>query len=243
MRKVSNLARMRINETTVSLMGMSNEELFHSIKNHFFHDQTLPGDKNLKDTVVAAVKEFGSEFPEDMDPYLAEHSRGETPYTKHRIVSEFANARIQQTNIAGVKEHINGIDPALFAGENIGIHEDTAAPGEVNVYKLDGMLEKTESGEVRVIGTLTNGNQCIMGTLPDNFLANNRMNVENCRADIQIADFSNGKMKNLSFDVVADTDLMSGNVLDMDFDAEKGFADAIAEMSTFREEMVEQGMA
>lgn len=45
--------------------------------------------------------------------------------------------------------------------------------------------------------------------------------------------------------MVADTDLMSGDVLDMeqDFDAEKGFADAVAELSTFKEDMVEQGMA
>ena len=248
MRKQQTLREMRVTECAASLMEMSNSDMFRLIQNHFNTHNTLPGNKNLKDTVWAAIQEFGNKFPEDVDPYLAEHSRGEQPYTKDQIIGEFASARIQQTNITGIKDLMekHAFDPESFAMELIGTDGDTKVPGEVNVYKMNGTLQKvSESGNVWVIGTYKDGNPIPMGKLPDNFLTNNPMYVDGCKAEIQIADFSNGKMKNLSFDVVVDTDLMSGDVLDMeqDFDAEKGFADAVAELSTFREDMVEQGMA
>lgn len=97
---------MRVNDCAASLMEMSNSDMFRLIQNHFNTHNTLPGNKNLKDTVWAAIQEFGNEFPEDVDPYLAEHSRGEQPFTKDQIVREFASARIQQTNIAGVKDQV-----------------------------------------------------------------------------------------------------------------------------------------
>lgn len=232
-------------ECAASLMEMPNSDMFRLIQNHFNTHNTLPGNKNLKDTVWAAIQEFGNEFPKDVDTYLAEHSRGEQPYTKDQLVGEFASARIQQTNITDINTYTNGVDPKIFDMEYIGENVNTEAPGAVSVYKMNGGLQKIESGAVCVIGTLKDGKQWVMGRLPDSFLTNNPMYVDSCGVDIQVADFSNGKMKNLSFDVVVDTDLMSGDVLDMeqDFDAEKGFADAVAELSTFREDMVEQGMA
>lgn len=42
------------------------------------------------------------------------------------------------------------------------------------------------------------------------------MNISHCEAELQLTDFSNGNMKNLSARVVVDSDLMSGDVIDLD---------------------------
>lgn len=44
------------------------------------------------------------------------------------------------------------------------------------------------------------------------------MNVEDCRAIVQIIDYSNGQMKNISASIIVDTDLMSGDAIDLNND-------------------------
>lgn len=61
-----------------------------------------------------------------------------------------------------------------------------------------------------------------MGDLPDNFLRNNPMNVDRCSAEVQFADFSNGKMKNVSVRVVMNSDEMSGDIMNLDNDMLSG---------------------
>ena len=50
------------------------------------------------------------------------------------------------------------------------------------------------------------------------FITNNPMNVEDCRAIVQIIDYSNGQMKNISASIIVDTDLMSGDAIDLNND-------------------------
>lgn len=55
----------------------------------------------------------------------------------------------------------------------------------------------------------------MIGRLPDKFLTNNPMNAEWCEAMLQMTDYSNGKMKNVSARVIVDTDLMSGDAISL----------------------------
>lgn len=57
-----------------------------------------------------------------------------------------------------------------------------------------------------------------IGVLSHNFITNNPMNVEDCRAIVQIIDYSNGQMKNISASIIVDTDLMSGDAIDLNND-------------------------
>lgn len=59
-----------------------------------------------------------------------------------------------------------------------------------------------------------NGGIC--GTISDNFIKDNPMNVEECEAKLQMIDYSNGRLKNITVKVVADVDVMSGNVVELD---------------------------
>ena len=69
---------------------------------------------------------------------------------------------------------------------------------------------------VYVLAERADGCHQTIGKLPEKFLTNNQMNVENCEAELQVTDYSNGKMKNVSMRLVADTDLMSGDVIALD---------------------------
>ena len=86
----------------------------------------------------------------------------------------------------------------------------------VYVDKVNVELQNNGNGEVYVTAELANGGWRSIGHLPEKFLKNNPMNVESCAAELQIVDFSNGKMKNLSASIVVDTDVMSGDVIDLD---------------------------
>ena len=77
-------------------------------------------------------------------------------------------------------------------------------------------LQKNDVGDVYVLAEQSDGGHRTIGTLPDSFLTNNPMNVSHCEAELQLTDFSNGNMKNLSARVVVDSDLMSGDVIDLD---------------------------
>lgn len=62
----------------------------------------------------------------------------------------------------------------------------------------------------------------LIGHLPDKFLINNPMIVDVCDAEMQLVDYSNGKGKNLSAKIVVNTDLMSGDVIDLNDDMLSG---------------------
>lgn len=44
------------------------------------------------------------------------------------------------------------------------------------------------------------------------------MNVDRCDAEVELTDFSNGKMKNLKVRVVTNSDEMSGDIIELNED-------------------------
>ena len=107
-------------------------------------------------------------------------------------------------------------DPQLLERDTIAVKNAAA------VYKIDASLQKGEDGSVSVMGKSTDGSEIKLGSLQDAFLHNNPMNVDRCNAEVELTDFSNGKMKNLKVRVVANSDEMSGDVIELNEDMLRG---------------------
>ncbi len=200
--EITFVSGLRRQEHVNSLCEMEDRDLCEMIRAHFESHPALPGEKDLKDTVNALLNTPDGEIKLDASK-KADLARG------------YADARIKQTpvNMAGVHPEdlwLRKADPS-----ETGITNST-----IDVYMGKVELQRSESGRVYVLAEekqADNSYQTI-GSLSDKFLKNNPMNVDSCEADIQIVDYSNGKMKNISARVVADTDLMSGDVIDLDED-------------------------
>lgn len=114
-------------------------------------------------------------------------------------------------------------DPTKFKLEPVGQYElpidgqkNTSMP--VQVSKIGVEMRKVND-EVRVYAKNIEFNKLQrVGTLPQSFLANNPMNVNRCKADITVEDYSNGKKLNVSERLIVDSDLMSGDVIELSDD-------------------------
>lgn len=60
------------------------------------------------------------------------------------------------------------------------------------------------------------GKYAEIAPVPDKYKVNNPMSVIRCDAEVEITDWSNGKMKNVTAKVVVDTDRMTGDVIELD---------------------------
>lgn len=137
------------------------------------------------------------------DGVLSDGQRGE-------LIDKYAQTRIRETKMNGIGREFDPADLNL---------EYMSQNGTVSMSKVNVELQKQTAGDettVYVLADRADGKHMTIGKLPDTFLTNNPMNVESCKAELQVTDYSNGKLKNVSMRVVADTDLMSGDVIDLD---------------------------
>lgn len=191
--KLPELRTARIKEQREKLFGMSDRELCEAVVSHF--DSHPAQDKDLKTQASEALKANG-------DTFLP-------TYQRDLMVQKFACMRIQEATIKGGRLEC---DPQLLE------HDTIATKNAATVYKIDASLRKCEDGSVSVMGKQTDGGEVKLGSLPDTFLRNNPMNVDGCDAEVELTDFSNGKMKNLKVRVVTNSDEMSGDIIELNED-------------------------
>lgn len=192
-----NLRTARIKEQRKKLFGMSDRELCETVVSHF--DSHPCTNKDLKTQASEVFKAEG-------DTVLS-------TYQRDLMVQSFARMQIQEARIKGGYLEC---DPQLLECDTIAVKNAAA------VYKIDASLQKGEDGSVSVMGKSTNGSEIKLGNLQDAFLHNNPMNVDRCNAEVELTDFSNGKMKNLKVRVVANSDEMSGDVIELNEDMLRG---------------------
>lgn len=213
--KMDSLADIRRQEQVESLKQLDSRDIMETVRAHFNSHPTLPGEKNLKMMV--------SDEPAD-DGVLSDEQR-------EQLINGYAQTRIRET-----KMDMKGFSLNPTADLQM---ESLAQEGTVSLSRVNVELQKLTAGDkatVYVLAERADGRHMTIGKLPDKFLTNSPMNVESCRAELQVTDYSNGKLKNVSMRVVADTDLMSGDVLDLDdtilagLDQDSGLEQCSAEM-------------
>ena len=197
--EMKSLADIRRQEQVESLGQLDSSDLTNMIVAHFESHPTLPGEKDLKDTA--------GKFARDAEWNSVHSINAEV---QADMVRQFADTRIRETKMNSIGREFDPADLNL---------EHMSQNGTVSMSKVNVELQKQTAGDettVYVLADRADGTHMTIGKLPDKFLTNNPMNVESCKAELQVMDYSNGKMKNVSMRVVADTDLMSGDVLDLD---------------------------
>lgn len=198
-KKISVLAGLRRQEQQEQLQELHDRDLCELIRAHFESHPALPGEKILKDTAnqILAMKDDGQEFLTDDE--------------KKILIRKYADTRIRET---GLREGLYYLqDPVSFKFKDSFDLPPEGNNAPVSIHIIDAELQKTESGNINVTVKQKNDGYCFVGTLPDNFMANNPMIVDHCAGELQIADYSNGKLKNISARLVVDTDLMSNDVV------------------------------
>lgn len=207
-KKISPIAELRRQEQYDQLMELRDRDLCSMIKAHFESHPALPGEKIIKDTAnqILAMKDDGQDF-------LTEDE-------KKILTRKYADTRIRETKLKGEHQYLLG--PASFKLENgfTLLPDENSIPVMIHTVKTE--LQRTESGDINVMAEQTNGEYCFVGTLPSNFMVNNPMIVDHCTGELQIADYSNGKLKNISIRLIVDTDLMSNDVVDLNEDMLSG---------------------
>lgn len=192
--KMESLADIRRQEQAESLSKLSDRDIMEMARTHFDSHPTMPGEKKLKMMVTDELANDG---------VLSDGQRGE-------LIDKYAQTRIRETKMNGIGREFDPADLNL---------EHMSQNGTVSMSKVNVELQKQTAGDettVYVLADRADGKHMTIGKLPDTFLTNNPMNVESCKAELQVTDYSNGKLKNVSMRVVADTDLMSGDVIDLD---------------------------
>lgn len=178
-----------------SLRQMNDRDLCEMIRAHFASHPCLPGEQKFKDEVNQLLNENDSDFTL-------------SPKAKTKYAMYYAGTRIRETRLDA------------FMADNQAVRdiwESVSDKRKLNEgHRIDVDLCLTPSGKVSVIlpkEGLISGQK--LGELPAAFLANNPMNVNRCEAKLEIAACDQGG-KNLTATIVADTDLMSGDVIDLE---------------------------
>lgn len=207
-KKISVLTNMRRQEQYEQLKDLRDRDLCYMMRAHFESHPLLPGEKIIKDTVnqILALDDDGQNFLTNTE--------------KDIFIHKYVNTRIRETSLKEGRSHFQ--NPLIFNfKESFGLStEKSSAP--VTVHIVDAELRSSESCNINVFAKLYDGGQCFVGTIPDNFIANNPMIVNQCPCELQIADYSNGKMKNISVRLVVDTDVMSNDAVELDDDMLRG---------------------
>lgn len=239
------LSDMHKDELRREIATWEDQEVCEIVNAHFESHATMPGEKAVKDFVKTCLRDYNDPDVTE-SPWLGEDGKirlhnsvceenGKPTITE--IGDVYVNARFRETKMEQ-SAFSKGLTPAALGNlERIDTYEDAIVSvysSEVelqklgdNVYVLAEMNEEElKSGKYAVVGKLPGnehvvlpGNEhAVVGKLPAKFLTNNPMNVDSCKAELQIVDYSNGTMKNTSVRVVADSDLMSGDAIDLDED-------------------------
>lgn len=192
--KMESLADIRRQEQAESLGQLDDRDIMEMARAHFDSHPTLPGEKNLKMMVNDELANDGA---------LSNEQRGE-------LIDKYVQTRIRETKMDSIGREFDPKDLNM---------ESMSQNGTVSMNKVNVELQRQtadDNATVYVLAERADGRHMTIGKLPDKFLTNSPMNVESCKAELQVMDYSNGKFKNVSMRVVADTDLMSGDVLDLD---------------------------
>lgn len=192
--KMESLADIRRREQAESLGQLDDRDIMEMARAHFDSHPTLPGEKNLKMMVNDELANDGA---------LSNEQRGE-------LIDKYVQTRIRETKMDSIGREFDPKDLNM---------ESMSQNGTVSMNKVNVELQRQtadDNATVYVLAERADGRHMTIGKLPDKFLTNSPMNVESCKAELQVMDYSNGKFKNVSMRVVADTDLMSGDVLDLD---------------------------
>lgn len=230
---ITALADIRRNEHYNNLMQMDDQDMCEMIRAHFESHPALPGEKTIKDEVnqrLSIIEDRSQALadgfvPAANTPFDKESGSGifETAEEKQELAQKYAKTRIRETSLKEGNYYLDfrRYDPSALKREPV---QELPQQNGTTVYveKVNVELQNNGAGEVYVLAEQSDGGHKTIGSLPDNFLKNNPMNVDSCAAELQIADFSNGNMKNISAKVVVDTDLMSGDVIDLDEDLLSG---------------------
>lgn len=191
---------------------LSDRELLETVRTHFESHPKQYGGKELRD--------FANEMLEKEDIHLTDEKRGDA-------IRQCAYFRIQEAKFESTKRvqySMSSLHQGKIAMERIDSFDSTVP---VSVYKMNANLVNGDDGFVFVDVEAANGVDFrnsdtpyggTIGVLSHNFIANNPMNVEECQAIVQIIDYSNGQMKNISASIIVDTDLMSGDAIDLNND-------------------------
>lgn len=192
--KMESLADIRRREQAESLGQLDDRDIMEMARTHFDSHPTMPGEKNLKMMVNDELANDGA---------LSDEQR-------EQLINGYAQTRIRETKMESIGREFDPKDLNM---------ESMSQNGTVSMNKVNVELQRQtadDNATVYVLAERADGRHMTIGKLPDKFLTNSPMNVESCKAELQVTDYSNGKFKNVSMRVVADTDLMSGDVLDLD---------------------------
>lgn len=204
------LADMRRNEHTKSLEKLSDRDLCEMVRAHFESHPALPGEKIVKDQANQALGQFEDNQYSSTNIFSADE--------KEFLVRAYAKTRVRETPLKEGNYYLDfrRYDPTALKRHPVGDISLGGVQPAVHVDSVKVELQRNDAGEVYVLAEQSDSGLRTIGSLPENFLRNNPMNVDRCSAELQLADYSNGNMKNLSARIVVDTDLMSGDVIDLD---------------------------
>lgn len=190
------------------LEDLNDNELLEAVQAHFKSHPTLPGEK--------ALKQFANDMLKNTQdaPVTLDAAQRET------TVDGYLNTRIREISMEGnVNQELGS---GLYDMEPIGENTKNGL-----IYMMDAEIRKSPEG-VCVAANRTDGAEQVIGRLGGKELMKNPMGVDSCKAKLQVTDYSNGKLKNLSVRLVADTDLMSGDVIDLTNDMLSGLEESRA---------------
>lgn len=208
----SSLVEIRQNECSQTLAAMPDVEFLEAVRTHFESHTTMPGEKSLKNMAKQKLSSLNSLTDQIF-----------TFDEKEPLAERFAKARIRETSLKPGNRFLNQKQLLEIKTEPLAELPITGN-SRICVNRADAELKKDRDGSVLV--TVKDSGQLI-GKLSDSFVKNNPMNVESCRAELQLSDYSNGRLKNVAIRVVIDTDLMSGDTIEMDNDILKGLDTAV----------------
>ena len=203
----SSLVEIRQNECSQTLAAMPDVEFLEAVRTHFESHTTMPGEKSLKNMAKQKLSSLNSLTDQIF-----------TFDEKEPLAERFAKARIRETSLKPGNRFLNQKQLLEIKTEPLAELPITGN-SRICVNRADAELKKDRDGSVLV--TVKDSGQLI-GKLSDSFVKNNPMNVESCRAELQISDYSNGQLKNVAIRMVIDTDLMSGDTIEMDDGILKG---------------------
>ena len=178
------------------LFAMPDQELCEAVNAHFGSHMTQAGQNNLKIWAAESLKGNGTL----------------QPYQQDVMGCQFARMQVQE---AAVEDTPFKDDPSFLGRTGF---VKTAEKNAVSVYRMDAVLLRNADESVSITGKGADGADIVLGRLPDRFLRKNPMNVNECGAKLQLTDYSNGKMKNVTLRAVMNVDEMSGDVICLDND-------------------------
>lgn len=182
---------------------------------HFESHPTMPGEKDFK-------KRVNQILDEPLTPSIL------TDEEKDWLADKWAETEIRETKYIGdgvvdmtkdpVKDSETG-KISKFKEPEENKFQLTPIEGADNAYTLDVELRKVKDGVNIYAKTSPDAARFTkIGTVPDNFLINNPMNVSRCPAQICIEDYSDGKLRNVSERLVVESSRMSGDYVELSDD-------------------------